>query len=169
MREDRDGARVADDLARPARAVGPLDRVDPERQVAAAMEDPRVDDALVEVGPGGSSAPSSAGAVVAQATTAHVRGEGQAALAVEQVELLEREDEVDDVAGSDAVRRVDDGDDVLVGRVDVEQLLVAEVLDDVRPGLERAHALRPASPMSRCSGRKPATSVLPARGVAASR
>ena len=35
-REDRDGARVADDVALGARAVGPLDRVDPERQVAAA-------------------------------------------------------------------------------------------------------------------------------------
>ena len=38
-----------------ARAVGALDRVDPERQVATVVEDPRVDDALDEIGPGGSS------------------------------------------------------------------------------------------------------------------
>jgi len=31
------------------RAVGPLDRVDAERQVAAAIQDPRRDDALDEV------------------------------------------------------------------------------------------------------------------------
>ena len=34
--------------------------------------------------------------------------------------------------------RVDDRDDVLVGGVDVQELLVAEVLDDVGPGAERA-------------------------------
>ena len=50
--EDRDRARVADDVARPARAIGALDRVDPEGQVAAAVDDPRVDDALGQIGPG---------------------------------------------------------------------------------------------------------------------
>jgi len=43
---------MADDVAGPARAVGALDGVDPERQVAALVEDPRVDDALDEIGPG---------------------------------------------------------------------------------------------------------------------
>jgi hypothetical protein len=52
-RQDGDGTRMAGDLARPARAIGPLDRVDPEGQVAAAMEDLRLDDALDEIGPGG--------------------------------------------------------------------------------------------------------------------
>src|SRR4029079_13840637 len=42
-----------DDVARPARAVGAFDGVDPERQVAALVDDPRVDDALDEIGPGG--------------------------------------------------------------------------------------------------------------------
>ena len=46
----------------------------------------------------------------------------------------------DDVARPDAVLRIDDRDDVLVGRVDVQELLVAEVLDDVRAGAERAGA-----------------------------
>ena len=43
--------------------------------------------------------------------------------------------------GSDAMVRVDDGHDVLAGRVDVQELLVAEVLDDVRAGPERADVL----------------------------
>jgi hypothetical protein len=37
------------DIAFGPRPVGPLDGVDPERQVAAAMEDPRRDDTLEEV------------------------------------------------------------------------------------------------------------------------
>jgi len=37
------------DVALGPRPVGPLDRVDAELQVAAAMEDPRCDDALEEV------------------------------------------------------------------------------------------------------------------------
>src|SRR3954467_5291049 len=68
----------------------------------------------------------------------HVRREGQARLAVEEVELVEWQDEVDDVAGADPVLRPDDPDDVLGARRDVEQLLVAEVLDHVDTGLERS-------------------------------
>jgi hypothetical protein len=43
---------VADDLACPARTIGSLDGVDPEGQVVPPKEDPRVDDALDEIGPG---------------------------------------------------------------------------------------------------------------------
>src|SRR5207245_2800551 len=46
---DRHGARVAGDVALRPRTVGPLDRVDPEGQVVAPMEDPRRDDALDEL------------------------------------------------------------------------------------------------------------------------
>jgi hypothetical protein len=52
-RQDRDGAWMARDLARAAGSVGPLDRVDPEGQVAAPVENLRLDDALDEIGPGG--------------------------------------------------------------------------------------------------------------------
>ena len=51
--DDRDRARMAGDVALGARAVGALDGVDPERQVAAVMEDPGIDDVLDEIGPGG--------------------------------------------------------------------------------------------------------------------
>src|SRR3954453_3935531 len=68
----------------------------------------------------------------------HVRREGQARLAIEEVELVERQDEVDDVARANPVLRPDDADDVLVGRRDVKQLLVAEVLDDVGGARERS-------------------------------
>jgi hypothetical protein len=40
---------VDGDIALGLCPVGPLDRVDAERQVAAAMEDPRSDDAFEEV------------------------------------------------------------------------------------------------------------------------
>jgi len=40
---------MADDVARGPRAVGPLDRVDAERQVAAVMNDLGIDDPLDEV------------------------------------------------------------------------------------------------------------------------
>jgi hypothetical protein len=40
---------VAGNVALGPRSVGPLDGVDPERQVAAAMEDPRFDNPLDEV------------------------------------------------------------------------------------------------------------------------
>jgi hypothetical protein len=43
---------MTDDIPGPARSVGPLDGVDPERQVAALVEDARLDDALDEIGPG---------------------------------------------------------------------------------------------------------------------
>ena len=52
-RDDGHRARVAGDVARRARAVGALDGVDAERQVAALVDDPRLDDALDEIGPGG--------------------------------------------------------------------------------------------------------------------
>src|SRR3954451_2342574 len=68
----------------------------------------------------------------------HVRREGQARLAVEEVELVERQDEVDDVPRVTPMLRPADADDVLVGRRDVKQLLVAEVLDDVGTGLKRS-------------------------------
>jgi hypothetical protein len=48
--DDRDRSRMAGDVALGAAAVGPLDRVDPELEVVAAMEDPPLDDALGEVG-----------------------------------------------------------------------------------------------------------------------
>jgi len=40
---------VAGNVPLRAGSIGPLDRVDPERQVAAAMEDARFDDPLDEV------------------------------------------------------------------------------------------------------------------------
>ena len=48
-RDDRDGARVTGDVALVARAVGPLDRVDPELEVAPTVEDARIDDPLDEL------------------------------------------------------------------------------------------------------------------------
>ena len=56
--------------------------------------------------------------------------------------LSRRQDQVDDVARLDAVLRVDDRDDVLVRGVDVEELLVAEVLDDVGAGPEARRCRR---------------------------
>ena len=56
---------------------------------------------------------------------------------VEQVQLAQRQRQLDDVAGPDAMLRVDDRHDVLVRRADVEELLVAEILDDVGASLER--------------------------------
>ena len=47
-REDRDGPRVANDVARPARAVGALDRVHAELHVPPAMDQLGRDDALLE-------------------------------------------------------------------------------------------------------------------------
>jgi len=38
--QDRNGTRVARDLARSARPIGALDRVDAEREIAAPVEDP---------------------------------------------------------------------------------------------------------------------------------
>jgi hypothetical protein len=55
-RDDRHGTRVTRDLARAAGPIGPLDRVDAERQELALVEDTRVDDPFGEVdefGPGG--------------------------------------------------------------------------------------------------------------------
>lgn len=40
---------MAGDVALVARSVGPLDRVDPELEVAAAVEDARIDDPLDEL------------------------------------------------------------------------------------------------------------------------
>ena len=77
------------------------------------------------------------------------------------MQLLERHLEVDDVARADAMVRVDDGDDVLVGRADVEQLLVAEVFDDVGTRAGTSPPRQSTSPISRCSGRKPATTRWP--------
>ncbi len=51
-RDDRDGTRMAGDVAHGAGPVGPLDGVDPEFEERPAMEDARVDDALDEIGPG---------------------------------------------------------------------------------------------------------------------
>src|SRR5262245_40295262 len=64
-----------------------------------------------------------------------LRGEARARLGIEEMQLREREQELEDVVRLDPVVRVDDRDDVLAGRGDVEELLVAEVLDDV--GLAR--------------------------------
>ena len=131
---------MADDVARPARAVGPLDGVDPERQVAARDGGPatrrRARRDRPRRDPPGPMCASSGGRSFRRGHC-DIRRERQAGLAVEQVQLVERQDEVDDVARSNAVLRLDDRDDVLVGRVDVQQLLVAEVLDDVGPCPER--------------------------------
>ena len=52
-RDDGDRARVTRDVTFRMRAVGALDRVDPEGQVATLVEDLRIDDTLDEIGPGG--------------------------------------------------------------------------------------------------------------------
>jgi len=44
---------VTDDVAQGVRAVGTLDGVDADRQIAAAVDRPRIDDAFDEIGPGG--------------------------------------------------------------------------------------------------------------------
>jgi hypothetical protein len=44
---------VTGEIARRARAVRALDRVDAELDELAAMDDPSVDDALAQIGPGG--------------------------------------------------------------------------------------------------------------------
>ena len=49
-REDRDRAGMSGDLTGAARAVGPFDGVDLERQVATLVEDLAIDDALDEGG-----------------------------------------------------------------------------------------------------------------------
>src|SRR5262245_12496204 len=61
-----------------------------------------------------------------------------ARLRVEQVQLRRRQVQREDVVRLDPVLRVDDRDDVLLGRRDVEQLLVPEVLDDIGAALELA-------------------------------
>jgi hypothetical protein len=48
-RDDRDRTRMAGDVALGARPVGPFDRVDAELEIAAAMEDAPIDDALDEL------------------------------------------------------------------------------------------------------------------------
>ena len=78
-----------------------------------------------------------------QAATATLLPElREARLAVEHVQLVDRQLERHDVAGADAVRGVDDRDDL--GALDrhVEQLLVAEVLDDVGRALDGRHQPR---------------------------
>jgi hypothetical protein len=47
-RDDGDRPRMAANLASSPRSVGPLDRVDAERQVVALVEDLRLDDPLFE-------------------------------------------------------------------------------------------------------------------------
>ena len=118
-RHDRDRPGMPGDVTSRARAVGALDRVDPEGQVAprdgrrasrrrARRDRPRRD-------PPGPMVRRSA--VAGQAATAAMSGARvRPALAVEQVELVEWQDQVDDVAGPDAVLGPDDGDDVLVRR-----------------------------------------------------
>src|SRR5438045_4116254 len=54
----------------------------------------------------------------------------RARLRVEQVQLVEREVQRDDVARRDPVLGIDDPDDVLAADADVQQLVVAEVFDD---------------------------------------
>src|SRR6266545_2836168 len=65
--------------------------------------------------------------------------QGQARLGVEQVDLVERDPEVEVVARLDREAGVDDRDDILLGCRDVEQLLGAQVLDDVRHAGQRGH------------------------------
>jgi hypothetical protein len=52
-RDDRDRAGVTDDVALRTGAVGPLDRIDPEGEVATTVEDATVDDPLDELIVGG--------------------------------------------------------------------------------------------------------------------
>ena len=49
QRDDRHGARVADDVAPGDRAIGTFDRVDPERQVVPAADDLGREQALLQV------------------------------------------------------------------------------------------------------------------------
>src|SRR4051794_23341548 len=80
-------------------------------------------------------------------------GDRVAALLVEQVQLVERDLEVEHVAGLDPVLRAHHGNDVGIMALDrdVEQLLVAEELHDVGLGANRRrvrqvaqlHVLRP--------------------------
>src|SRR2546425_9189116 len=60
-----------------------------------------------------------------------------AGLGVEEVELVHRQHQRQDVARLDPMLGADDRDDVLVRDGDVEQLLVPEVLHDVGLALER--------------------------------
>ena len=120
--------RMADDVALGARAVGPLDRVDAERQVVAVVEDPRLDEGLGQVSVGDSgSAPGPVAQPAGPSGPGHGRagrlrrprcalGASVSRLRVEQVDLLERHAELEDVAAADPVLGVDDRDDVLLGR-----------------------------------------------------
>ena len=155
---------MADDVARAARAVGALDGVDAERQVAALMEDPRVDDALDEIGPGG----------ILRGRRVAVRRVGRSG-----------DDRRRPGRGSGRSRRRRGGACRAAGRgrrcrrarTRCDESTIATMswsaaltwssssLPRYSTTSARARnepAAAPASPMSRCSGRKPATSVLPA-------
>src|SRR6187399_1800155 len=64
--------------------------------------------------------------------------EREPGLGVEQVDLVQRHLEVEDVTRLDPVGAVDDRDDIVAPGAHVDELLVAEVLDDVSLALERA-------------------------------
>ena len=112
--------RMADDLALVARAVGPLDRVDPERQRPALVDHPgldrrlaelRVRDGVVEWVDGGARRRTSR---VARRPSPPARWPSATPrLGVEEVDPVERHDQVDDVAGPDVVLRADDRDQLL--------------------------------------------------------
>ena len=163
-REDRDGARVPDDVARAARAVGPLDRVDPERQVPAAVEDPRVDDALDEIGPGG---------IPRGRWVAVVRSVGQAATAAmsgARVSPVSPSNRCSLSSGRTSLTMspgLTRCSDPTIATTSWSAALTWRSSSLPRYSTTSARARNdaappPSSPMSRCSGRKPATSVLPA-------
>src|SRR5688572_21380659 len=83
------------------------------------------------------------------------------------MDLLQRDVQIEDVTRTHAVRRVDDGHQVVLTHADVEQLLVAQELDDVACRAQRR--ARPGavpSTISKCSGRKPTVSSLPPASTA---
>ncbi len=164
--DDRHCAGVADDVALAVGPVGELDRVGPEGEVVAAVEDPGIDDALVQMVGGvvgkdlgdhwvGSGHPRTIGrdprpggrgsrpqALDRPAASRAASGSGGpveeavARLGVEHVDPRHRDVESQHVAGPHHVRGRHDRDEVLSLEAQVDQLVVAEVFDDVGLGLD---------------------------------
>jgi hypothetical protein len=64
--------------------------------------------------------------------------ERERGLGIEEVDLLQRDLQREVVTGLEAVLAADEGDDVVPTDAEVDELLVAEVLDDVSGAAERA-------------------------------
>ena len=62
--------------------------------------------------------------------------EGEVCVGIEELDAIQRDPQLEHVARSDPVGRVDDGHDVAAGAGRVDQLLVAEVLDDLSLGVD---------------------------------